>query len=121
MGFSKEIMQLSVVGCEFIEENLAGKTPEEAAMYIERVIRPSLESLWNLAQEKKIVGGVVAGVREGAFVIDVDTNAEVGRMLRSLPFWGAMKWTVTPLQSFLSAIEQDRDAIQQMRAMVVEH
>ena len=109
-----------LVGCEFIEENLAGKTPEEAAMYTEQVIRPSLESLKNLAQEKKIVGGIVAGVREGAFVIDVDTHTEVGRMLRSLPFWGAMRWTVTPLQSFQSAIEQDREAIQSMRAMVVE-
>jgi hypothetical protein len=110
-----------LVKCEFIEENLAGKTPEESAMYIQQVIKPSLEALWKLAEEKKIVGGVVAGVREGAFIIDVDSNAEAGRLLRGLPFWGAMRWAVSPLQSFQSAIDQDREAIEQMRAMVVEH
>jgi hypothetical protein len=106
---------------EFIEENLAGKTPEESAMYVQQVIGPSLEALWKLAEEKKIIGGVVAGVREGAFIIDVDSNAEVGRLLRSLPFWGAMRWTVSPLQSLQSALDQDRETMQAMRAMVVEH
>jgi len=104
---------------EFIEEILAGKTPEESAMYIQQVIKPSLEALWKHAEEKKVVGGVTAGVREAAFIIDVDSNAEVGRLLRSLPFWGAMRWTVSPLQSFQSAIDQDSEAIRAMRAMVV--
>jgi hypothetical protein len=108
-----------IVECEFIEENLAGKTPEKSAVYIEQIVHPSLEALRNLVEEKKIVGGVVAGVRQAAFVIDVGTNAEVGKMLRSLPFWGVMKWTVTPLQSFQSAIQQDLEAIQKMRSMVI--
>jgi hypothetical protein len=106
---------------EFIEEILAGKTPEESAMYVQQVVKPSLEALWKLAEEKKVVGGVTAGVREAAFIIDVESNDEVGRLLRSLPFWGAMRWTVSPLQSFQSAIDQDHEAIQAMRAMVVEH
>jgi hypothetical protein len=105
---------------ESIEELLAGKTPEEMSMFVQQVIKPSLEALWKLAEEKKVVGGVVAGERECAFVIDVESNAEVGRLLRSLPFWGATRWTVSPLQSFQSAIEQDREAIQAMQAMVVE-
>jgi hypothetical protein len=104
---------------EFIEEILAGKTPDESAMFVQQIVKPSLEALWKHAEDKKIVGGTVAGVREAAFIIDVDSNAEVGRMLRTLPFWGAMRWTVVPLQSFQSAIEQDREAVQAMRAMVV--
>jgi len=104
---------------EFIEEILAGKTPEESAMYSQQVVKPSLEALWKLTEEKKVAGGVTAGVREAAFIVDVDSNAEVGRLLRSLPFWGAMRWTVSPLQSFQSALDQDREAIQAMRAMVV--
>jgi len=108
-----------LVECEFIEENLAGKTPEESAMYVQQVVKPSLEALWKHAEDKKIVGGTVAGEREAAFIIDVDSNAEVGRLLRSLPFWGAMRWTVTPIQSFQSAIDQDAEALQAMRAMVV--
>ncbi len=104
---------------EFIEEILAGKTPEESAMYVQQVVSPSLEALSKHAEEKKIVGGVVSGAREAAFIIDVDSNAEVGRLLRTLPFWGAMRWTVSPLQSFQSAADQDREAIRAMRAMVV--
>ena len=104
---------------EFIEEILAGKTPEESAMYIQQVIKPSLEALWKHAEDKKVVGGVTAGERVTAFIIDVESNAEVGRLLRSLPFWGAMRWTVSPLQSFQSAVDQDSEAIRAMRAMVV--
>jgi hypothetical protein len=104
---------------EFIEEILAGKTPDESAMFSQQVIKPSLEALGKHAEEKKVVGGTVAGAREATFIIDVDSNAEVGRLLRSLPFWGAMRWTVSPLQSFQSAADQDSEAIQAMRAMVV--
>ena len=104
---------------EFIEEILAGKTPEESAMFSQKVITPSLEALSKHSEGKRIVGGTVAGAREATFIIDVDSNAEVGRLLRSLPFWGAMKWTISPLQSFQSAADQDREAIQAMRAMVV--
>jgi hypothetical protein len=104
---------------EFIEEIFAGKTPEESAMYVQQVVKPSLQTLWKHAEDKKIVGGTVAGGREAAFIIDVDSNAEVGRMLRTLPLWGAMRWNVVPLQSFQSAIDQDSEAVQAMRAMVV--
>jgi hypothetical protein len=104
---------------EFIEETLAGKSPEESAMFVKQAIEPSLEALWKHAEDKKLVGGVVAGGRETAFIVDVESNAEVGRVLRSLPFWGVMRWTVSPLQSFQSAIDQNREAAQAMRAMVV--
>jgi hypothetical protein len=102
---------------EFIEENLAGKTPEEAAMYIEQVIHPSLEMLWNWEQAKKVMGGVIAGERTAAFLLDAESNAEVGRMLRALPFWGAMRWNIAPIQSVQSAIEQDRESIKAWRGM----
>lgn len=102
---------------EFIEETNAGKTPEAAAMLYQQVVRPSLESLWKFVEERRATGGVVAGERVCAFIVDADSNVEVGRMLRSLPFWGATRWTVSPLQSFESALDQDREA---MQAMVVE-
>jgi hypothetical protein len=104
---------------EFIEETLSGKSPEESAMFSKQVIKPSLEALSKLAEEKSILGGVTAGARETAFIVDVDSHAEVGRLLRSLPFWGAVRWSVSPLQSFQSAADQDSEAVQAMRAMVV--
>jgi hypothetical protein len=110
-----------LVNGEFIDEIQAGKTPEESAMYFQQVIKPSLEALRKHVEEKRVVGGVVAGDRECAFILDADSNDEVGRLLRSLPFWGATRWTIYPLQSFQSVLDQDREAIQAMRAMVVEH
>jgi hypothetical protein len=110
-----------LVEAESIEEVLVGKTPEEAAVYVQQVIEPSLEALSKHVEEKRIVGGVAAGGRGCAFILDADSNAEVGRLLRSLPFWSATRWTVVPLQSFQSALDQDREADQAMRPMVVEH
>jgi len=104
---------------ESIEEVLAGKTPDEMSTYVAQIIKPSLEALWKLAEEKKIVG-VVAGAREHAFVLDAESNADVGRLLRGLPFWGATRWTVSPLQSFQSALEQNRETMESTRPMVVE-
>jgi len=106
---------------EFIEETNASKTPEQMAIFAQQIVKPSLEALWKHVEEKRVVGGVVAGARESAFIIDADSNEEVGRILRGLPFWGASRWTVTPLQSFQSAIDQNREAMERMRPMVVEH
>jgi hypothetical protein len=35
----------------------------------------------------------------------------------SLPFWGLVKWQVTPLQSFASAVARDRAGTDRMRPM----
>jgi|SRR5208283_6093840 len=103
---------------EFVEENIAGKPFEEIATWIEMVIHPSLEMLEKWIQDKKAVGGIIAGERTGIFLLDAPSNEEVGKMLRSLPFWGALKWTVSPLQSPRSAAEQDKWAFEQARAMM---
>ena len=108
-------MLYHVVG-EFIEENTAGKPPAEVAGFIERVIHPSLEALEKLMQEKKFTGGLYAGVRGGAFIVDASSHEEVSKILRGLPFWGVLKWQVTPLQSPRSAIEHDRPRLQEMKA-----
>jgi hypothetical protein len=104
---------------EFIEESLEGRTPEESDLYFQQVVRPSIESLWKLAEEKA-VRGVTAGERGSVFMVDADSGAEVERLLRSLPFRGSMKWTVSPIQSLKSALDQHRKAVQAMRAMTVE-
>ncbi len=110
-------MQYLVRG-EFVEENIAGKPQSDAISWIEIVVHPSLEMLDKAVKEKRITGGVTAGVREGFLILEAPSNEEVGKFLRSLPFWGALKWTVTPLQSFRSAVDQDKAAFQQARAMM---
>jgi hypothetical protein len=103
---------------EFVEENIAGKPALENFNWIETFVHPSLEMLEKWMQERKIVGGIVSGERVGVMMLEASSNEEVGKMMRSLPFWGALKWTISPVQSFRSAIEQDKEAFKQARAMM---
>ena len=107
------ISMMYLVSAEFIENSV---TPEAFPQVWENVIRPSLETLAKMADEKKLTGGVLVGQRAGAFVIDAQSNEEVGTVLGNLPFWGLIKWNVTPLQSVRSAIERDRKAVDAMKA-----
>jgi len=113
-------MQYLVKG-EFLDSKTDGKTVGEALGWLEMVVRPSLEILAKAVDEKKITGGPVAGVRETIFILDVSSNEEVGTFLRSLPYWQALKWFVTPLQSFRSVLDQDKVAFVQARKMAESH
>lgn len=75
--------------------------------YVNNIVLPSYEMLIKLEGEGKIMGGLIAGQRAGVFVIDAESNEDLGKKLRSIPFWGMVKWKTTPLQSFTSALEQD--------------
>jgi hypothetical protein len=105
---------------EFVEESIAGKPIQEVMSWIETTIHPSLEMLENWIENKKAVGGVLAGERVGVFLLDASSHEEVGKMLRSLPFWGALKWTVAPIQSPHSAVEQDKEAFRRAREMMAQ-
>jgi len=98
---------------EFIENSV---TPEAFPQVWEGVIRPSLESLAKMVDEKKLSGGISVGQRAGAFMIEAQSNEELGTILGNLPFWGLVKWNVTPLQSIRSAIERDRKAVEAMKS-----
>jgi hypothetical protein len=100
-------MQYFVKG-EFLDETVIGKQIEESLGWLERVVHPSLGMLAKAVEERKITGGATAGVRESIFILEAESNEDVGSFLRGLPFWTALKWTVTPLQSFKSVLEQDK-------------
>lgn len=105
---------------EFIEETLVGKPPMDAMAWIELIVHPSLDILRKTSIEKKLFGGTEAGGRVGLMVMEASSNEEVGRYLRSLPFWTAFKWSVVPLQSFESALEQDKETFKRAREMMGE-
>jgi hypothetical protein len=89
-------------------ENIDGLIPmAEVTDYLSHIVIPSYEQLIKWESENKIKGGLLAGQRAGAFVIDASSNEELGKLLKGIPFWGMVKWKVTPLQSFKSALEQD--------------
>lgn len=65
------------------------------------MVRPSLEAL---------------AKRRGIVIIDAPSHEELGKTLASLPFWSRLTWNVEPLESYHSAIERDRRAMENLRA-----
>lgn len=91
--------------------------PQGAAQIVEQTVLPSLEALAKLQKQKKIVaGGIYSGDRRGAFILDVADNDEANRVLMSLPFWGLVKWTLTPMQSFRERATDEAKLVAQFKA-----
>jgi hypothetical protein len=77
---------------------------QERIQLIEKIVLLRLEPLAKLEEEKKILGGgVVAGARTGAFVVELTSHSELNRRLQELPFWGVVKWKATPFISIRAA------------------
>ena len=83
----------------------------------ERVI-PSLEKWADWEAEGQVkAGGIFAGARVGACVMQADSGEEIGQLLTSLPFWHDCTWEVTPLQSFRSAAERETRLLEQVETI----
>lgn len=89
--------------------------PDQAIAMFEQAILPGLEMLAKWEEDGTIRGGAMAGYRAGYFIVDVPSNEDLGKLLRRLPFWGIIKWHTTPLQSFRSALEGDKQVIQHLK------
>jgi hypothetical protein len=84
-------------------------TPEEALKLLENVVIPSLDALNKLQAEKKILaGGLKVGERAFVFVAEAESNEKLDRMLREIPFWGMVRWEVTPLEGFDTRATEER-------------
>lgn len=101
---------------EFVDPG-AMLPPQQLAQVIENVVLPSFEALAKLEEKKKILGGgLVAGARAGAFIVDVASNSELNQLLQGLPFWGLVKWAVTPLQDYRERAVDEKIAIERLKA-----
>jgi len=104
---------LYLVKAELVENSISA---EAFPQIFERVIRPSLESLAKMVDDKKLTGGIPAGQRAGFFIMDAQSNEEVDRVLGGLPFWGLLNMSVTPLVSVRTAMERDQRAADAMKS-----
>ena len=104
---------LYLVKADLVENSISA---EAFPQVFERVIRPSLESLAKMVDDKKLTGGVLTGQRAAAFIMDAQSNEEVDRILGGLPFWGLLNMSVTPLVSVRTAIERDERAADAMKS-----
>jgi hypothetical protein len=108
---------LFLVSGEWVEPG-ALLPAEQLPPILEQVVLPSLEMLAGWEEQGKVHGGVFAGERAGAWVVEAASGEEIGQLLTSLPFWGLVKWQVRPLQSARSTAERDRRVAEQIKAMV---
>ena len=106
-------MQYLVHG-EFVDPG-ALLPPQQLGQIVENAVIPSLETL---AKDKRVLaGGILAGTRVGVAILEAASNKEVDEFLQGLPFWGLLKWTVTPLTSYADRAAGDRKMIERLKAM----
>ena len=90
-------------------------SPTDIVPLWDKIIHPSHELLMKWVKDKKITGGCLAGQREVVFILEATSNEEVGSILSDLLVWPLIKWDVLPIQSFKSADDRDRKAIDRLR------
>lgn len=111
-------MALYLVVGEYVEPGPL-LPPQQLVQLVENVVIPSFEAMAKLEDQKKILaGGVAAGTRTGAFILDAASNNEVNRVLQSLPFWGILRWTVTPMIGFRERAVDEVKSIEPLKAMM---
>ena len=111
----KSKMKYLVVG-DFIDPGPMMPPPQVAQM-LETAILPSLEILAKWEGDNRIHGGIFLGDRKGVFVIEAESNEEVDKMIMSLPMWGLLKWTVSPLHTFAGRAAQDKMNAEKIKSM----
>jgi hypothetical protein len=81
--------------------------PQQLAGLMRTVVIPTEEALARLESEGKVHGGVAAGARAGALILDAESHDEANQILQGLPAWGIAKWELTRwmLSGFSSARE----------------
>ena len=113
---SKNMMKYLVIG-EFIDPGPM-MAPQQAVQMGEGVVNPGLEILAKWEADKKIAGGMYVGDRKAVFIVEAESNDEVDKMIQNLPFWGIMKWSVSPLQSFAARAEENKARYEKMKSMM---
>ena len=109
---------LYLVTWEYIESGIPVPMQQLPSL-LRGAIVPSLQMCAELEKKRKIRGGgVFAGARASAIVLDADSNEEASRLLQSLPFWSLMKFNVTPLQAFEDRAKQEAAAADMLEAAV---
>jgi hypothetical protein len=92
--------------------------PQQLAPMLEKMILPSLEIIAKWEEEGKILGGGhPTGDRAGVFIMKAGSNVEVDNLLQSLPFWGLLKWVVTPLVSYKDRVNHIRKDLEKLKKL----
>lgn len=105
---------LFLVRGEFLDPE-SSVSPDQALAVVERMVVPSFQML---AQQNNVTGGIFAGERAGAFLIEADSPEALDSMMNHLPFFGVVKWDVKTLVPFGTIAQQVPQYIADARAMM---
>lgn len=53
--------------------------------------------------------------RAFVFILEASSNEEADQLLRNIPAWGMLKWTVTPLQGFEGRVAHERNVLVELK------
>ncbi len=91
---------------------------EQLGQMVEQAILPSFDLLASLQANGKVVaGGVPAGSRTAVFIVEAASHDELDQLVEGIPWWGVMKTTVAPLQSFAKRVANDRALLERIKSM----
>lgn len=97
------------------------QSPEEVIQLLENIVIPSFNRLIELRKDGRILaGGLPVGERAFAFIVEASSNAEVDRLVQSIPIWGMSDWKVTPLHSVEGRKAQEEETVKMLKKMVEE-
>jgi len=100
-----------------LRESLPG-APEGLLRHIEGVVIPSHETLMKLEREGRILaGGDMSGRRGSVLILEAASNAEVSRILATMPLWATQKTEVIPLESFEERQAMHRQLAEQLKGV----
>jgi hypothetical protein len=92
-------------------------SPTQVTNMVENAVVASLEAVTQYEKEGKVrAGGVIAGSKGSALIVDVADHNELSSLLQSLAFWSIMKVRVTPLQSFTERFDQEKGAVEFLKS-----
>ncbi len=97
------------------------QSPEQVIQLLENIVIPSFNRLIELRKDGRILaGGLPVGERAFAFIVEASSNAEVDRLVQSIPIWGMSDWKVTPLHSVEGRKAQEEETVKMLKKMVEE-
>ncbi len=91
--------------------------PKEMAALLENAVLPSIKTLGEWQKAGKAMGGVLAGRRGAAFIVDADSHEQLGDLLRTLQIWGVCDIDIVPLESFDHRLKVDGEMAKQLKSM----
>ena len=108
---------LYLIEAKAIDSAVAG-APEQVVPILENQVIPSYKTIVEGERGKKFTGGVLAGRRSWAIIVDFPNNDEAHKWVSSLPFWTIQDVEITPMVSFQTQLDGATRIMQNMKSML---